>query len=34
VAAASSPSDVMLASLQALGHPQGNYKLFGAGGRA
>ena len=27
-------SDVMLASLEALGHPEGNYKLFGAGGRA
>jgi len=27
-------ADVMLASLEALGHPDGNYKLFGAGGRA
>jgi len=27
-------SDVMLASLEALGHPEGNYKLFRAGGRA
>jgi hypothetical protein len=27
-------SDVMLASLEALGHPEGNYKLFCAGGRA
>jgi hypothetical protein len=26
--------DVMLASLEALGHPEGNYKLFRAGGRA
>ncbi len=26
-------SDVMLASLEALGHPEGNYKLFCAGGR-
>jgi Prenyltransferase and squalene oxidase repeat len=26
--------DVMLASLEALGHPEGNYKLFHAGGRA
>ena len=26
--------DVMLASLEALGHPEGNYKLFGAGERA
>jgi len=25
--------DVMLASLEALGHPEGNYKLFCAGGR-
>jgi hypothetical protein len=25
--------DVMLASLEALGHPEGNYKLFAAGGR-
>jgi hypothetical protein len=25
--------DVMLASLEALGHPRGNYKLFQAGGR-
>jgi hypothetical protein len=29
-----SSSDVMLASLEALGHPEGNYKLFRAGGRA
>jgi hypothetical protein len=27
-------SDVMLASLEALGHPEGNYKLFRASGRA
>ena len=27
-------SDIMLAALEALGHPEGNYKLFGAGGRA
>ena len=27
-------SDVMLASLEALGHPEGNYKLLCAGGRA
>ncbi len=27
-------SDVMLAALEALGHPEGNYKLFRAGGRA
>jgi hypothetical protein len=27
-------NDVMLASLEALGHPEGNYKLFRAGGRA
>jgi Prenyltransferase and squalene oxidase repeat len=27
-------SDVMLASLEALGHPEGNYKLMGAEGRA
>jgi Prenyltransferase and squalene oxidase repeat len=27
-------SDIMLAALEALGHPDGNYKLFGAGGRA
>jgi hypothetical protein len=36
-AAAESPwasHDVMLASLEALGHPEGNYKLFRAGGRA
>jgi Prenyltransferase and squalene oxidase repeat len=26
--------DIMLASLEALGHPEGNYKLFHAGGRA
>jgi hypothetical protein len=26
--------DVMLAALEALGHPEGNYKLFCAGGRA
>lgn len=26
--------DVMLAALEALGHPEGNYKLFRAGGRA
>jgi hypothetical protein len=26
--------DVMLAALEALGHPQGNYKLFCAGGRS
>jgi hypothetical protein len=26
--------DVMLASLEALGHPEGNYKLFSAGDRA
>ena len=29
-----SSRDVMLASLEALGHPQGNYKLFCAAGRA
>ena len=27
-------SDVMLAAVQALGHPEGNYRLFLAGGRA
>jgi Prenyltransferase and squalene oxidase repeat len=32
--AAFASSDVMLASLEALGHPEGNYKLFGAEGRA
>jgi hypothetical protein len=32
--AAWASSDVMLASLEALGHPEGNYKLFGAGGKA
>lgn len=26
-------SDIMLAALEALGHPEGNYKLFEAGGR-
>ena len=26
-------NDIMLASLEALGHPEGNYKLFCAGGR-
>ena len=25
-------SDIMLAAVQALGHPEGNYRLFGAGG--
>jgi hypothetical protein len=29
-----SSSDVMLAALEALGHPEGNYKLFRAGERA
>ena len=32
--AAFTSSDVMLASLEALGHPEGNYKLFGAEGGA
>jgi hypothetical protein len=32
--AAFASRDVMLASLQALGHPQGNYKLFRSGGLA
>jgi hypothetical protein len=27
-------NDVMLAALEALGHPEGNYKLFRAGGRS
>lgn len=27
-------NDIMLAALEALGHPNGNYKLFGAGGHA
>jgi hypothetical protein len=28
------PTDVMLAALEALGHPDGNYRLFGTGGVA
>ena len=27
-------SDIMLAALEALGHPDGNYRVFGAGGHA
>jgi hypothetical protein len=28
------PGDIMLAALEALGHPDGNYRLLGTGGRA